>query len=75
MDRTDLDIPESTVWPESDGEPQAPVASQERLDRDAEDRSGQDRGAGSDAGAGDASGEQSPLLEPDAEDNDRPAKL
>ena len=65
MERTDLDIPESTVWPASDDAPQAPVASQERLAEEEAEQAG-----------GDSSGEQSPSLDPDAaEGADRAPKL
>ena len=65
MDRTDLDIPESTVWPASDEAPQAPVASQERLAEEEAEQAGSD-----------SSGEQSPTLDPNADDGaDRAPKL
>lgn len=58
MDRTDLDIPESTVWPASDDAPQAPVASKEALDEEAtESRTG----AGSMEGAAEGSVEASTI--------------
>jgi hypothetical protein len=62
MDRTDLDIPESTVWPASDEAPQAPVASPEALREEARDAAG-----------GDSSGEQIPSLDPDRDDAERNA--
>ena len=66
MDRTDLDIPESTVWPASDEAPQAPVASQERLEEE---------GVETGPGGGDSSGEQSPSPDPNGDDADRAPKL
>ena len=64
MDRTDLDIPESTVWPASDDAPQAPVASREGLAAAEQPARGN---------AGDSSGEQIESLDPDRDDADRNA--
>ena len=74
MDRTDLDIPESTVWPASDDAPQAPVASRESLN---EERAGE-RAAGGSPGAGAggddrSSREQIASLDPDRDDAERNA--
>lgn len=71
MDRTDLDIPESTVWPESEAAPQAPVASRERL---AEEAAAGSPAAGAQDRA-DSSGEQSPSLDLEDEGAGRPPKL
>ena len=76
MDRTDLDIPESTVWPASDDVPQAPVASQEALRQEGEAADGStiELGPGEDPGGeGRASGEQVPSLDPTRDDVDRNA--
>jgi hypothetical protein len=66
MDRTDLDIPESTVWPASDDAPQAPVASREALE-EAQAESGEQRGEDR------SSGEQIASLDPDRDDAERNA--
>jgi hypothetical protein len=66
MDRTDLDIPESTVWPASDDAPQAPVASREALEEaqaESGEQGGEDR----------SSGEQIASLDPDRDDAERNA--
>jgi len=63
MDRSDLDIPESTVWPASDAAPQAPVASRESL-TDEEIAA---------SGGGDSSGEQIASLDPERDDAERNA--
>jgi hypothetical protein len=63
MDRSDLDIPESTVWPDSDAAPQAPVASRESL-------SDEELAA---SGGGDSSGEQIASLDPARDDAARNA--
>ena len=78
MDRTDLDIPESTVWPESDAAPQAPVASPERLEEEGVDhgnRGSREASPATGSEAADASGEQSPSLDPDSDDTDRAPKI
>ena len=64
MDRTDLDIPESTVWPASDDAPQAPVASRESLEAERAD---------AERSTGDSSGEQIASLDPDRDDAERNA--
>jgi hypothetical protein len=73
MDRTDLDIPESTVWPDSDSAPQAPVASEERLEEEGIDTGSPESTVGADAA--DSSGEQSPSLDLDDDNAGRGPKL
>jgi hypothetical protein len=79
MDRTDLDIPESTVWPASDDAPQAPVASREALDDAAAEAAADPSGESPaiELGPGEAddrsSGEQIPSLDPDRDDAERNA--
>lgn len=69
VNRTDLDIPESTVWPASDDAPQAPVASREALaEAEAADPAAQ---AGGDRR--DSSGEQIESLDSSRDDAERNA--
>jgi hypothetical protein len=68
--RTDLDIPESTVWPASDDAPQAPVASREAL---AHAEAGGDATVQGGGDRGDSSGEQIESLDPGRDDTERNA--
>jgi hypothetical protein len=69
VNRSDLDIPESTVWPASDDAPQAPVASREAL-AEAEEA---DPAAQAGGDRGDSSGEQIESLDPSRDDAERNA--
>ena len=83
MDRSDLDIPESTVWPKSEEAPQAPVASKEALEAEtagvppagSEGETPIELGPGEGAEGGEdrSSGEQIPSLDPGRDDVDRNA--
>jgi hypothetical protein len=81
MNRTNLDIPESTVWPARDDAPQAPVASDPSHDasstHDPEATPGEgsaiELGSGEAGGDDRSSGEQIPSLDPDRDDAERNA--
>ena len=79
MDRTDLDIPESTVWPAADDAPQAPVAAHPEAAKppEVDPSTAIELGPGDDvqleSGEGRASGEQIASLDPDRDDAERNA--
>ena len=78
MHRTDLDIPESTVWPATDDAPQAPVASRQALEEASPETGETGDGAAIELGPGEgaddrSSGEQITSLDADRDDAERNA--